>query len=150
MKKAENSQKAEIRIYSTQHDISEERVENIYTGEYRFLAGAHVITYEEFFQNEGNLPVKSTSLIKVGENYIHIAKKGAITTQMHFEPQKKYYGNYQTPFGSFDMAIDTEHVTSCWQEHEISAKLQYFLSLNNCPVSKYTVQIAIILGEISD
>ncbi len=28
MKKAENSQKAEIRIYSTQHDISEERVEN--------------------------------------------------------------------------------------------------------------------------
>ena len=76
MKKAENSQKAEIRIYSTQHDISEERVENIYIGEYRFLAGAHVITYEEFFQNEGNLPVKSTSLIKVGENYIHIAKKG--------------------------------------------------------------------------
>ena len=143
MKKTENNCKAEITIYSTQHDISEETTETVYTGEYRFLAGTHVISYDEYFQEEGNTPSKTTSLIKINENFIHIAKKGIITTQMHFDTYKTYQGNYQTPFGSFAMLIDTEQISVNEQENEIQADFTYHLSLNHCPVSKCTIQIRI-------
>lgn len=143
MNKANNSHNTEITICSTQHDISEETTETVYTGEYRFLAGTHVISYDEYFQEEGNIPSKTTSLVKINENFIHIAKKGTITTQMHFEPCKTYQGNYQTPFGSFAMLIDTEQISVSEQENEIKADFKYHLSLNHCPVSRYTIQIRI-------
>ncbi len=143
MNKAKNSKTAEITIYSTQHDISDETTETLYTGEYRFLADTHVISYEEFFQEEGNPPAKTTTLIKIGEDFIHIAKKGAITTQMHFEPLKAYHGSYQTPFGTFALLIDTKHLAVCEQENEVQADIKYYLSLNNCPVSRCIIRIQI-------
>lgn len=143
MSKPGNSKAAEITIYSTQPDISEETTETIYTGEYHFLTNTHIISYEEFFHEEGNTPEKTSTLIKIGENFIHIAKKGAITTQMHFESFQTFHGSYQTPFGTFALFIDTEHLSVCKQENEIQADIKYSLSLNNCPVSKCTIRIQV-------
>lgn len=138
-----NTDKVQIIISSTQHDISEETTQTSYLGKYRFLAGKHVIAYEEYFQEEGNPPTKSTNLIKITENSVHITKKGTVTTQMHFEPSTIHRDSYQTPFGTFDMMITTEQLTIEDNHKEQTVHIKYSLSLNNSPVSKCTIEIRI-------
>lgn len=138
-----NNTNVKITIQGTQHDISEETTEATYSGCYRFLSGKHIITYDEYFEEEGTLPSKNTNLIKIDSDSIQITKKGTVTTQMYFENGKKHFGTYQTPFGTFDMMLYTNQLTLQKTEQIISATINYELSLNNCPVSKCTIHIYI-------
>ncbi len=134
---------AQITISSTQHDISDEPMWIAYAGKHRRLAGNHIITYEEYPTEEGNISAKNTNLLKIGQNFVHITKRGTVSSQMHFEPGKKHQSTYQTPYGSFDMAITTENVSVQESDKALLAKIEYFLSLNQCPVSKYTIEIEV-------
>ena len=49
--------KVQITVKNTQTDISDEPMEAAYLGSYRQLAGKHLITYEEYFGEEGANPV---------------------------------------------------------------------------------------------
>lgn len=135
--------KVEITIKSTQTDISDESMETMYIGDYRQFAEKHIITYEEYFENEGAFPAKNKNLMKIEKNCIQITKKGAITTQMYFEPDKKHFGSYQTPFGNFDMTIHTERLTVQETSQTVTADIVYHLSLNGSPVSKCNIQMKI-------
>lgn len=138
-----DNESVQITMYSTQHDISEETTKTTYSGNCRVLAGKHAITYEEYFEGDHGSPVKNKNLIKISDNAVHLTKKGPVTTQMYFEQGKKYYGNYQTPFGSFTMEIYTEQLQIQKEEYGVSASIVYQLSLNQCAVSRCTIQIEI-------
>lgn len=135
--------KVQITIHSTQHDISEETTENIYTGKYRFVADKHVVNYEEYFSEEGTAPSKTTNLVKIGKDFVHISKKGTVNTQMHFQVSKKHQDIYRTPFGNFDMTITTHHMSLEEKEDGLTVNISYSLGLNHCPVSKCTIQMQI-------
>lgn len=135
--------KVQIKILSTQHDISDETMETIYTGNYRNLSGKHIISYDEYFEEEGTIPSKSTNLVKIEGDAIQITKKGTVNTQMYFKSSKDYKDLYQTPFGSFDMLIQTERLEIKEMQNQISATICYTLSLNHVPVSKCTIQMEI-------
>ena len=135
--------KVQITIKSTQTDISDESMESTYTGNYRQLAGKHIVTYEEYFESEGTFPAKNTNLMKIEKNSIQITKKGAITTQMYFASDKKHSGSYQTPFGNFDMTIHTEYLTVQETNQTVTADIVYHLSLNGSPVSKCNIHMKI-------
>ncbi len=133
----------QIIIHSTQHDLSEETMETTYTGKYRRLSDKHLITYDEYFEDEGMPPTRNTNLIKIDANSVQITKKGVITTQMCFENGKKHLGVYQTPFGSFNMMLQTKMLTVDETEHAILATINYILHLDGRLVSEYTIQMEI-------
>ena len=137
------NENVQIIIHSTQHDLSNETMETTYTGKYRRLSDKHLITYDEYFEDEGVPPTKNTNLIKIDENSVQITKKGIITTQMHFENGKKHLGVYQTPFGSFNMMLQTKTLTIDETEHAILAMINYVLYLDGRRVSEYTIQMEI-------
>ncbi|MCD7826105.1 MAG: DUF1934 domain-containing protein [Clostridiaceae bacterium] len=137
------SQNATIMIRTTQHDISEEAVLSRYSGKYAATPDTHLITYQEYLDVENAMPLKCSSLIKIQKDYISISKKGAITTEMQFSLEKDFQGPYQTPLGTFQMNLHTESLASSFYPDKISTELIYFLCLNNCPISKYTIQIEI-------
>lgn len=132
-----------ITIKGTQHDILEETTENTYTGQYTYLSDTHIIKYNEYLEEENTVPAVNKNLVKINDTSIHITKKGAVNTQMHFEQGKKHYDVYQTPFGDFNMMIDTEQVTVQKNKDILDVTIVYSLSLNHCPVSKCTIQMQI-------
>lgn len=132
-----------ITIKGIQHDISDECMENTYVGQYTAMSDSHIIKYDEYLEEENATQVTNKNLVKISKDSIHITKKGAVNTQMHFQQGKKHYSVYQTPFGNFDMMIDTEQLTICKSENTINANIIYSLSLNHCPVSKCTIQIQV-------
>lgn len=138
-----NTNKVQITIESIQHDISEEVMKTVYSGNYRNVNQKHLISYEEYFEDEGNPPSKNTNLIKITKDSVYINKKGVLNTQMHFEAGKTHSGKYQTPFGCFDMLIHTEQLTITTTKEAIIADIVYSLSLNQSPISRCTIQMRI-------
>ncbi len=135
--------KVQITMQSTQPELSDETMETVYIGHYKQLAGKHIITYDEFFEEEGTSPSKSTNLMKIDENSVQITKKGAITTKMQFEKGKKHLDMYQTPYGNFELAIQTEQLSIQITGQTIEAEISYYLSLNGAAVSKCNIHIEI-------
>lgn len=135
--------KVQIKILSTQHDISEETTENIYLGNYRRLADKHVIAYDEYFEEEGCVPSKNSNLIKITADSVEISKKGTVNTRMLFKSKETYKDIYQTPFGSFDMSLETEQLKISETDDSVSVTICYTLSLNHARVSRCTIQMVI-------
>lgn len=143
------SKEITITVKGIQHDISEECTENTYTGIYTSLADQHIVKYDEYMVDADKEPIAdiekftAKNLVKISKDSVHITKKGAVNTQMYFEQGKKHHGVYQTPFGNFDMKIETEHLNISETSHTISIEILYTLSLNKCPVSKCTIHMQI-------
>lgn len=143
------SKEITITISGTQHDISEDSMENTYIGQYAVMTGQHIIKYDEYAIEDDDMQASDAvkyinkNLVKINSNSVHITKKGAVNTQMYFEQGKKYNGVYQTPFGNFDMMIETEQLNISEASHTISIEILYALSLNKCPVSKCTIHMQI-------
>lgn len=133
----------QITICSTQHDISDETTETVYCGNYRFIGGKHIISYDEYYEEDGSVPSKSTNLLKIEKDMLQITKRGTIQSQMLFRTGKKYNDIYRTPFGSFDMEIQTEQLDISENDNQILATIRYTLAFNHAPVSKCTIQITI-------
>lgn len=135
--------KVQITVKNTQTDISDEPMEAAYLGSYRQLAGKHLITYEEYFGEEGANPVKNTNLMKIEKSSVQITKKGAVTTKMCFEAGRRHIGSYQTPFGNFHMQIDTERLAVKETSQAVRVDIVYHLSLNGSAVSQCIIQLEI-------
>lgn len=132
-----------ITIDAIQHDISNESTKNIYQGHYKKLSDKHVISYEESFSENGETEMISKNLIKFTNDSVHITKRGAVNSQMHFETEKTHIDKYQTPFGIFDMTIDTKKVLVDTLTDGFRITLSYTLSMNQAIVSNSTLTIHI-------
>lgn len=132
-----------LTIDSIQHDISPDITHAVYEGTYTCLSGTHIISYEEIFEDENHAPLKGTCLLRMSKEKITISKKGAINTKMVFETGKDFHDNYQTPFGSFPMSIQTNALSITEKKDCIQAKTDYLLNLNDSPVSNCSITITI-------
>ena len=132
-----------ITIDSIQHDISEETVTTCYSGTYARTEEYQLLRYDEFYEAEGAQIAKTGTLIKIDGRNITITKKGVISTQMQFSPEKIFNGIYKTPFGTFDMCITTEEIEIAEPSpsRPVDITLKYQLSLNGSAVSRYTIHI---------
>ena len=75
--------KAQITIQNIQHDISEEMTENIYAGFYTFHNGSHIVTYEEY-ANDEDARQSTQNLLKFTDSTVQITKKGLVHSKMIF------------------------------------------------------------------
>lgn len=132
-----------ITIDSIQHDTDGERTQNVYKGHYKKLSDKHVISYEESFAENGEESLISKNLIKFTKDTVHITKRGAVNSQMHFEAGKTHADKYHTPFGLFDMVIDTKKVSIEPMANGFFITLCYTMRMNQAVVSDTTLTIHI-------
>lgn len=130
-------------IRGTQHDVSEESIEQIYQGEYSFRNGSHYIRYEECYQGEGDPLSTGLNLLKIKEDTILISKKGAISTKMQFDPGKTTYTPYQTPYGTFQMEVITTDLTICRKGKDFHISIHYQLNMDGQPLSQCSIEIEV-------
>lgn len=122
-------------------ETENEPVEVITPASYFFKNGKHYILYEEMSEGlSGSIKNK----VKInGNESIEIIKKGLINTHMVFEKGKKYYTNYETPYGQFSMGFYTTELNVEETEDRICADIKYNLELNDEVITVCSIKITV-------
>lgn len=102
-------------------------VEVITSGTYYKKNGKHYVLYEEVMEDSTDV---TKNVIKIGENYMEVTRKGPATAHMVFEKDKKNISYYYTPFGNLLIGIDAGEIQIQESEQDIHVKVKYGLEIN--------------------
>ncbi len=139
-------EKREVRVIlrGTQHDISNETIEQNYHGYYSCRNNTHYISYTEIDEAGEQSSASGSSLIKIKDSSVYLLKKGAITTRMEFDTEKKHLTPYQTPYGTFQMEIATNQLTVRREGEDIHLDISYQLNMDGKPLSRCSIEIQVL------
>ena len=104
-----------------------EPIEMIVAGEYFYKNNKHYILYDEVMEGESQI---TKNRIKVSDGLMELFKSGAINVHMAFEKDVKHVSNYNTPYGTLTMGIDTKTVEIKETEHEMDIFAEYAMEMN--------------------
>jgi len=112
---------------AAQNDEELESIETICAGEYYNRGDAHYILYEENIE-DCDEPVKN--MLKVKGNEFSLTKHGGMDVQMVFSEGKKTLTNYNTPFGTILIGLDTSKVETTEEDERLRIHIDYALEAN--------------------
>ena len=104
-----------------------ETIEMIVAGEYFYKNNKHYILYDEVMEGESQI---TKNRIKVSDGQMELFKSGAVNVHMAFEKDVKHVSNYNTPYGTLAMGIDTKKVEIKETEHEMDIFAEYAMEMN--------------------
>lgn len=104
-----------------------EDIEVIQQGHYYRRNGMHYLVFEE--------PVEGTdkvnkNMIKFNDKELSVTKKGVINVAMNFCEKVKNMTDYQTPFGSIMIGLDTHDIKVMEKPNRLSLDVDYSLDVN--------------------
>lgn len=134
-----------ITIVGKQSDgVQQDSIETIQGGHYRHVGDCDVISYEEMLLDEQTEHTVSTrNLLKIQPDFVSLTKRGLLHTKMDFAVGQPFHGFYQTPYGVFDMVIQTKKITLQKEEDKMKLYIQYRLELNGEFISDSELDIRI-------
>lgn len=109
-------------------------------GKYYFRSGHHFVSYEE---NVADGMAPSKSLIKIGENYLGISRKGDCPTKMELETGKKNLTRYRTPAGVLEFFAEAEQIQVREEEKRLEAEAEYSLHSGGQQIQKSRVAVIV-------
>jgi len=135
-----NMKDAIISISGTQKDANGEtdRVELVTAGQYGFEQGECRFTYME--SDLTGLDGTETTFT-VSPMGVVMSRAGALNSQMLFQPGKKHFFLYDTPFGSTTMGVDTRTLKSTLNEHGGDLELDYNIHFDHNLVGRNQFKI---------
>ena len=112
-------------VHTLDHEDSD--VEMIVRGDYYQKNGKHYILYEEMLEG---MEEKVKNVIKISPSSMDIIKKGAASSHMLFEKNKKNLSCYSTPMGNLVIGIQANRFYVEEQEDSIKVNVDYSLDIN--------------------
>ena len=112
-------------------------VEVIQPGQYYKRGDMHYLVYDEPLEGS---ELVSRNMFKFNENSLSVTKKGPVTASMLFEESSKNLTNYNTPFGSVVIGLDTHNIALQDNDDVLRLDVSYSLDVNyeflaNCNIS---------------
>ena len=134
-----------VTVHGLQHEIDDkEGIQTKQTGNYRLVAGKHVISYKEYFKDENTgKDAIISNLLKISDDTVTLTKRGATNTEMTFKNGKTHTAFYETTFGSMQMRLDTTRVDINEENDKIEISIDYGLDMNYSHVSDCTINMII-------
>ncbi len=116
-----------IRGLQFEHDLDGEKIEVVQKGRYYRRNGMHYLVYDE--------PLEGTdktikNMIKFNDTEMNVTKKGPINVCMNFKEKVKSVTDYQTPFGSIIVGLNTHTVNITENPQNLSLDISYSLDVN--------------------
>lgn len=102
-------------------------VEVITSGNYYRKNGKHYIIYDEVMEGED---ATTKNIIKLGDGFLDITKRGAVNVHMMFEREKKNVTYYDTPYGRLLIGVEATKIELEELAHDILLKVDYVLEVN--------------------
>lgn len=115
-------------------------IETIWRGQYYKKKGTHYIVYEEPIEGTNDV---CKNMIKFDSSMVNLSKKGPLSTVMLFKTGEKNLTNYNTPFGSIVIGIDTHHIRLTETDASITIDVNYSLDVNYEHLAKSDIHIDI-------
>lgn len=117
-----------ISLTGLQYAVEEEEapIEVINFGQYYKKGEKHYLLYEE--TDETGKATKCR--IKVSEKEFELQKRDRSNTRLLFLPGEQYLTNYETPYGSLLVGVNTRFLELYEEEGFLRATLKYGLELN--------------------
>lgn len=84
----------------------------------------------------------STTTIKACDKFVYITRRGTSNSAISFEPGKKHFSHYETPFGSMQIGVYAKNVINTIKENG-RLYLNYSLDMNGNPISENEILIKI-------
>ena len=104
-----------------------DKIETITAGAYYEKNGSHYVLYDELIEGFEE-PTKNK--VKFGEHFLELSRSGAVNVYMIFEENKKNMTNYNTPFGSILIGINTKKIHISQEPDRIVVDVDYALDVN--------------------
>lgn len=138
-----------VKISGLQFSAEQENepIEVITAADYYKRNGKHYIIYEEVMEGfEGT----TRNVMKLGDGFLDITKKGASNVHMVFEKNKKNISYYYTPYGSLLIGIDAKEVNVKETENNIDMEVKYALEVNYEHLADCNIKVNIMSKENGD
>lgn len=133
-----NEKNVKIEFNSYMYD-TDEHIEVSATGVHSVKDEMHYVMYTE--EVEGGQSVRN--ILKFNGEALEVTKIGTTRTNMYYKPGHKHTDVYRTPFGEYDMCIDTDKYILVVSEKRYKIVTEYNLELGGAHVSKCKVEIFI-------
>lgn len=114
--------------------------ETVYPGKAFEKDGCCYVFYDEHDEDTGNVTRAS---LRLRPRHIEIRKKGNVTSQMTFVPGQQSETEYKTPYGTMFMTIDTKRADVQFGLREVTAELDYQLSLGGSAPMRNRMKITV-------
>lgn len=131
-------------LHTLDYDEEDQEIEVFSAGKYYFRNGKHYILYEEQPEDGGDV-VKGRITLKDGCMEVH--KKGAVSSTMIFEQDKKNSSWYNTPFGSLMAGTTVRDMTVTEEENLIDIRVSYELEVNYERIADCNIQIKVMAKD---
>lgn len=127
-----------ITIRGVQKDEeNEEVIESAAFGEFSEVGNTYVLRYDEISE-DGDV---TKTLIKLSDKGIEVVKRGNTNSKMEFLGGEVTESDYETIYGTLQMAIQTHSVGFEMTEENVIAEVDYLLYLNGQMISRNFLQI---------
>lgn len=119
----------------------QDKIELVTVASYYKRNGKNYVLYEERPEGEDSI-IKNT--LKFHADSFEMTKKGAVNTQMVFNPERTCTTYYSTPAGPMTIGINTMTYRLLEEENYIEVLIRYELEINNQYASENELHIQII------
>lgn len=130
-----------ISLMGLQYAVEEEEtpIEVINFGQHYKKGDKHYLLYEETDESG-----KSTKCrIKVSEKELELQKRDSLNTRLLFLPGEEYLTNYETPYGSLLVGVNTRSLELYEEEEFLRATLKYGLEINSEKTGECTLVLKV-------
>lgn len=128
-------------LHTLDKDGEQEEIEVISPGKYYFKNGKHYIFYEEQPQ-DGTEYIRNR--ISLCDGLLELQKKGAMSTKMVFERDKRSESWYNTPFGNLLAGITVTDMQVKEEEQQIDISIEYDLEVNYERLADCRIEIKVM------
>lgn len=141
-----NMKDAIISIIGTQRDPNGETdsVELVTAGQYGFENGESRFTYME--SDLTGLSGTETTF-RISPMGVVMSREGSLNSEMIFQPGKKHFFLYQTPYGSATMGVDTRMLRHSMNEHGGQLELDYDINFEHSLIGRNQFKINVKENE---
>lgn len=130
----------DVRITFKSHMFdTDEQFEMSAKGVHYVKNGKHYVMYTE--ESEGGQRVRN--ILKFDDDSLEVSKIGTAKTKMHYKTGHRHVDVYRTPFGEYDMCIDTEEYVMSEKDGSYEIIAGYNLELGGSHVSRCRVEITV-------
>lgn len=129
-----------IQVIGTQTDVQgeESRLELVAVGRRYNKNGVEYIIYDE---TEISGLEGTTTLLKIYPAHIVLVRMGSVEQKQEFRPGHTSPGTYITPYGKFEMMIETSHLEVTLSKTDGEINIQYEVEIDGQWQSSNTLSI---------
>ncbi|SFW51485.1 DUF1934 domain-containing protein [Selenomonas ruminantium] len=108
-------------------------------GKYSARAGKHYVRYEDASLHDKVVP----TVLKFSGEGLTLIRRGAVDMQLEFRLGERTRSVYRTPYGNFDLLVETQKLDIYFKDGQGTVQAEYELYLNDALQGYNTLNVVI-------